>query len=59
MTEQDIRKFQDLFEGETGEKISLEEAWECAESLVEMIRLVYKPIKKKDYEKCTNNPYAI
>lgn len=59
MTESDVKKFQLIFERETGEKISLEEAWECAESLVQVIRLVYKPIKKKDYKKCTNNSYAI
>lgn len=59
MTEQDIKNFNDLFRGETGQTLSLEEAKDCAESLVEMVRLVYKPITKKDYEKCTNNPYAI
>lgn len=53
MTESDVRKFQDLFEKESGENISLEEAWECAQSLVDMIRLIYKPIKKKDHGRCT------
>lgn len=46
MTESDAKKFQELFERETGEKLSLEESLECAESLVEMIRTVYKPLKK-------------
>lgn len=59
MNEQEIKNFQYLFERETGQTISLEEARECAESLIEMIRLVYKPITKKDYARCTKNPDAI
>jgi hypothetical protein len=59
MTESDVRKFQDLFEKESGENISLEEAWECAQSLVDMIRLIYKPIKKKGYGRCTIRPDAL
>lgn len=54
ITESDAIKFQELFKKETGEEISLEEAFDCAESLVEMIRLIYKPIKKEDYGKCTD-----
>lgn len=54
ITESDAIKFQKLFENETGEKISLEEAFDCAESLVRMIQLIYKPIKMEDYEKCTS-----
>ena len=59
MTEQDIRNFQDLFKRETGQTLSLEEAGDCAENLVEMIRLVYKPITKKAYVRCTKNPDKI
>lgn len=54
ITESDARKFQTLFEQETGEKISLEEAFDCAEDLVKMIQLIYKPIKRENYEKCTS-----
>lgn len=54
ITESDARKFQILYENETGEKISLEESFEISESLVEMIQLVYKPIKK-DSEACTTD----
>jgi len=50
ITENHARKFQMLYEKETGKKISLGEAFECADSLVEMVRLVYKPIKKEDFE---------
>ena len=54
ITEADAKQFQMLFEKEYGQTISLEEAFECAESLVEMVRLTYKPIKRADYEKCTS-----
>lgn len=53
LRESDAKAFQILYEKETGEKISLEEAFEIAESLVEMVRLVYKPIKRKDSDQCT------
>lgn len=59
MTEADVEKFQALFEKETGQKISLEEARDCLKDLVDMVRLTYKPMKKTDYEKCTKNPSAI
>jgi len=54
ISEARAKQFQMIYEKETGEKISLEEAFNCAESLVEMIRLVYKPIKKADFEKFDN-----
>ena len=53
ITESDAKKFQKLFEKETGEKISLEEAFEIAENLVDMVKLTYKSINKKEYE-CTS-----
>lgn len=46
ITEPDVKKFQILYEKETGEKISLEESFEILESMVDMVRSVYKPIKK-------------
>lgn len=51
ITEADAQKFQILYKQETNKDISLAEAFSCAESLVEMIRLIYKPIKKEDFEK--------
>lgn len=53
ITESDAKAFQILYEKEKGEKISLEEAFEIAESLVEIARLTYKPIKRKDSDQCT------
>ncbi|QQS61698.1 MAG: hypothetical protein IPN70_02085 [Candidatus Moraniibacteriota bacterium] len=52
ITESDAKKFQELYEKETGKKISLKEAFELAENLVDMVRLIYKPIKKKDRKDC-------
>lgn len=54
ITESDAKQFQILFEEETGEKISLEESFEIAENLADMIREVYKPIKKSS-GMCTKN----
>jgi hypothetical protein len=51
---EDVVRFQEIYKKETGNDISYEEALESATSLVEMIRLVYKPIKKIDYEKYKN-----
>lgn len=53
ITESDAKKFQLLYQEETGERISLEEAFACVESLAEMIRLVYRPIKCKNSGQCT------
>ncbi len=51
ITREDIEKFQKLYKQETGKDINYAEAQRCTISLVEMVRLVYRPIKKKDYEK--------
>jgi hypothetical protein len=58
ITESDAKKFQILYEKETGEKISLKEAFEISENLVELVRSVYKPIKKRS-DMCTKNKSAI
>jgi hypothetical protein len=54
ITEERAKQFQILYQKETGESLSLEEAFRCAESLVEIVRLVYKPIKKEDFNKFDN-----
>lgn len=51
ITKEDAARFKELYKKETGEDISDEEALECATSLVEMIKLIYKPIKKSDLDK--------
>jgi hypothetical protein len=55
ITEARAKQFQMLYENETGEKLTLEQAFEHAERLVEMIRVVYRPIKKSALEKETKD----
>jgi hypothetical protein len=50
ITELDAKKFREAYELETGQEISSEESFECIRNLVELLRRVYRPIKKKDYE---------
>jgi hypothetical protein len=54
ITKEDVLTFQKLYKMETGKEISYAEAQNCAIKLVEIIRLVYRPIKKKDFEKFKN-----
>lgn len=58
ITKNDAEKFQKLFKEETGEKITLEEAFEMAESLVEMIRAVYNPNKNRS-DRCSKGNDAL
>lgn len=59
ITKADAEKFQILYKKEFGQKISSEEALECAESLVKMIRHIYKPLRKVDSEPCTRRENLI
>jgi hypothetical protein len=54
ITEERAKQFQILYQKETGKTLPLEEAFRCAEGLVEIVRLVYRPIKKSDYQKFDN-----
>lgn len=54
INEKDAIEFQKLYEKETGEKISFELSFEIAENVVELFRLIYKPIRKGS-EVCTKN----
>lgn len=59
ITEADAKKFQMLYEKEFGQKLSSEESLECAETLVEMIRHIYRPLRKVDSEPCTRRKNLI
>lgn len=50
MTRSQVEKFQELIKKEYGIELSYAEALGNAVKLVEMIRQIYKPIKKEDYE---------
>jgi hypothetical protein len=45
ITDRDVEKFQILYQKENGDQISKAEALECVESMVDMLRHIYKPIK--------------
>lgn len=51
ITTEDVKKFQELYKKEKGEDISYEESCECITNLVNLLRIVYKPITKEAYEK--------
>lgn len=46
LTDSDIQRFREVYELETGEKLSPEESLVCAENLLELVQAVYKPIRK-------------
>ena len=52
-----VEKFQEIYRREYGKEISYEEALENAIKLVEMVRQIYKPIKKEDYENFINDSW--
>lgn len=54
ITEADAKKFQDLYKIETGKDISSEDAFECVINLVELLKRVYRPIKKNNFERFSN-----
>ncbi|EKE21323.1 MAG: hypothetical protein ACD_7C00280G0003 [uncultured bacterium] len=52
MLEKDsVEKFQEIYKQETGNEIAYQEALIMAEQIIELVRLVYHPIKRTDYEK--------
>lgn len=53
--ETSVKKFQELYKTETGKNISYQEALEMAGQLIDLVRLVYRPIKKSEYEKWKTN----
>lgn len=55
ISDSDAKRFQAIYEKEMGEKITLDEARECAESLCSFIKEIYKPLKKGEIEKCTSS----
>ncbi len=47
MKEKDLERFRELYQEKNGEKLEIENAEISLEKLLSMIRLIYKPIKKK------------
>ena len=48
-SDEQIRQFQVIYKNQTGKEISKEEAYEQGVSLVQLIRLTYKPMTIKEY----------
>jgi hypothetical protein len=46
LTKEDINKYKEIYRQEFGEDISDQEAFEQATNLINMMRVVYRPIKK-------------
>ena len=51
LTDQQIKKFQAIYKEEFNKEISKAEALEKGLRLVELIKVVYKPLPKEDLEK--------
>lgn len=54
-----IKQFQNIYKQETGKEISHQEALIMAEQLIDLVRLVYRPIKKSEYEKWKTNSQKV
>jgi len=51
LTEADIKKFQDIYREYFGKEISKEKAYEDGIALVRLMQIIYKPVRKADYQK--------
>ncbi|MFC1645492.1 hypothetical protein ACFL08_05725 [Patescibacteria group bacterium] len=51
LTDKQIKEFQKIYKKEFSEEISFEEARDGASRLVQLMKMIYKPIKKSDLEK--------
>lgn len=50
LSENQIKKFQEYYEARFNLKISRDEAYEQATKLISIVKLIYKPILKQDYD---------
>lgn len=50
LTDQDITKFQALYQSEFSMEISREEAYEKGIKLIRLVKLIYKPMTKEEHE---------
>lgn len=46
-----VTKFQKLYQARFNKKISLEDAYDQGVKLVRLMKIIYKPITKEDYQK--------
>lgn len=51
LTREQVEKFQKIYKERFGEEISYDEALKSGTKLVNLMRIIYKPITKEDFEK--------
>ncbi len=51
LTDAQVTEFQTLYEKRFGEKISREEAYEGGVRLIQLLKIIYRPITKEEYIK--------
>jgi hypothetical protein len=50
LSDEQIRKYQEIYKNRFGKEISREEAYEQGIKLIRLIKLTYKPITEKEYD---------
>lgn len=50
LSDEQIKKFQGLYKKQFGEEISREEAYEKGSRLLRLVELIYRPIRKREYD---------
>jgi aldehyde:ferredoxin oxidoreductase len=55
LSDEQITQFKMLYKKHFGEEISQEDARERGEKLIRLLKLVYKPMSKDEYEKLLHN----
>lgn len=50
LTDQQIKKFQMIYRDQFGKEISRKKAYEKGVKLIQLMRLIYKPITEKEYK---------
>jgi hypothetical protein len=56
LTEEHITKFQTIYQNRFGKTISREEAYEQGMKLIELVKLIYKPMTEEEYQKYRRKP---
>jgi hypothetical protein len=51
LSNEQITKFQRLYQNRFGKKISREEAYEKGAKLIRLVELIYKPMTEQEYKK--------
>lgn len=55
LTSKQVERFQNLYKEEFGLKLDFKEAQENGIQLVRLMQLIYKPMRKQDYQNINDN----